>query len=77
MLINDPGFLTNDAGLFKGRTMTYYGRWTYKFEEAARQGAAGVIIVHETEPAAYGWQVVRNSNSGGLSYLDAPDKNGR
>jgi len=76
VLINDPGFLTNDAGLFKGRTMTYYGRWTYKFEEAARQGAAGVIIVHETEPAAYGWQVVRNSNSGGLSYLDAPDKNG-
>ena len=75
VLINDPGFLTNDATLFKGRTMTYYGRWTYKFEEAARQGAAGVIIVHETEPAAYGWQVVRNSNSGGLSYLDAPDKN--
>src|SRR5262245_37250460 len=75
VLINDPGFLTNDASLFKGRAMTYYGRWTYKFEEAARQGAAGVIIVHETEPAAYGWQVVRNSNSGGLSYLDAPDKN--
>ena len=75
VLINDPGFLTNDDALFKGRTMTYYGRWTYKFEEAARQGAAGVIIVHETEPAAYGWQVVRNSNSGGLSYLDAPDKN--
>ena len=75
VLINDPGFLTDDATLFKGRTMTYYGRWTYKFEEAARQGAAGVIIVHETEPAAYGWQVVRNSNSGGLSYLDAPDKN--
>ena len=75
VLVNDPGFLTNDAGLFKGRTMTYYGRWTYKFEEAARQGAAGVIVVHETEPAAYGWQVVRNSNSGGLSYLDAPDKN--
>jgi Zn-dependent M28 family amino/carboxypeptidase len=75
VLINDPGFLTNDATLFKGRAMTYYGRWTYKFEEAARQGAAGVIIVHETEPAAYGWQVVRNSNSGGLSYLDAPDMN--
>jgi Zn-dependent M28 family amino/carboxypeptidase len=75
VLINDPVFLTKDETLFKGRTMTYYGRWTYKFEEAARQGAAGVIIVHETEPAAYGWQVVRNSNSGGLSYLDAPDKN--
>jgi Zn-dependent M28 family amino/carboxypeptidase len=75
VLINDPGFLTNDASLFKGRAMTYYGRWTYKFEEAARQGAAGVIIVHETEPAAYGWQVVRNSNSGGMSYLEAADKN--
>ena len=75
VLVNDPGFLTNDAALFKGRTMTYYGRWTYKFEEAARQGAAGVIIVHETEPAAYGWQVVRNSNSGGLSYLEDADKN--
>jgi Zn-dependent M28 family amino/carboxypeptidase len=75
VLINDPGFLTKDASLFKGQAMTYYGRWTYKFEEAARQGAAGVIIVHETEPAAYGWQVVRNSNSGGMSYLEAPDKN--
>jgi Zn-dependent M28 family amino/carboxypeptidase len=75
VLINDPGFLTGDASLFKGRAMTYYGRWTYKFEEAARQGAAGVIIVHETEPAAYGWQVVRNSNSGGLSYLEDAEKN--
>jgi len=75
VLVNDPGFLTNDTALFKGRTMTYYGRWTYKFEEAARQGAAGVIIVDETEPAAYGWQVVRNSNSGGLSYLEEADKN--
>ena len=75
VLVNDPGFLTNDAALCKGRTMTYYGRWTYKFEEAARQGAAGVIIVHETEPAAYGWQVVRNSNSGGLSYLEDAEKN--
>ena len=75
VLINDPGFLTGDASLFTGRAMTYYGRWTYKFEEAARQGAAGVIIVHETEPAAYGWQVVRNSNSGGLSYLEDAEKN--
>ena len=55
--------------------MTYYGRWTYKFEEAARQGAAGVIIVHETEPAAYGWQVVRNSNTGAKSDLDTPNGN--
>jgi len=75
VLINDPGFITHDASLFKGRAMTYYGRWTYKYEEAARQGAAGVIIVHETEPAAYGWQVVRTSWAGAQSYLEAPDKN--
>ena len=75
VLINDPGFLTGDTTMFKGRAMTYYGRWVYKYEEAARQGAAGVIIVHETEPAAYGWQVVRNSNSGGKSWLDVPDSN--
>ncbi len=55
--------------------MTYYGRWTYKFEEAARQGAAAAIIVHETIPAAYGYQVVRNSNSGNKSWLAAKDKN--
>ena len=76
VLINDPGFITHDDTLFKGRAMTYYGRWSYKFEEAARQGAAGIIIVHETEPASYGWEVVRNSNSGPISYLDTPDKNG-
>ena len=61
--------------MFKGRAMTYYGRWTYKFEEAARRGAAAVIIMHETEPAAYGWQVVRNSNSGAKYYLDKPNGN--
>jgi Zn-dependent M28 family amino/carboxypeptidase len=55
--------------------MTYYGRWTYKFEEAARQGAAAAIIVHETAPAAYGWNVVRNSNSGNKYWLEAKDKN--
>lgn len=60
VLINDPGFATQDPELFNGNAMTYYGRWSYKFEEAARQGAAGVIIVHETAPAAYGWDVVRN-----------------
>ncbi|MEO6065881.1 MAG: M28 family metallopeptidase, partial [Lysobacterales bacterium] len=64
ILINDPGFLRGDAALFKGRAMTYYGRWTYKFEEAARQGAVGALIVHDTEPAAYGWDVVKNSWSG-------------
>jgi Zn-dependent M28 family amino/carboxypeptidase len=61
ILINDPGFATNDAALFRGRAMTYYGRWTYKFEEAARRGAAAAIIVHQTEPAAYGWDTVVNS----------------
>jgi Zn-dependent M28 family amino/carboxypeptidase len=75
LMINDPGFLTGDETLFKGRAMTYYGRWTYKFEEAARRGAAAVIIIHETEPAAYGWQVVRNSNSGAKYYLDKPNGN--
>jgi len=58
VLINDPGFA--DSTLFKGKNMTYYGRWTYKFEEAARQGATGIIIVHDTEPAAYPWTVVRS-----------------
>jgi Zn-dependent M28 family amino/carboxypeptidase len=70
VLINDPGFVTHDESLFKGKAMTYYGRWTYKYEEAARQGAAAVIIVHDTVPAAYGWQVVRNSNTGRKLYLD-------
>jgi Zn-dependent M28 family amino/carboxypeptidase len=60
ILINDPGFETNDPALFKGRAMTYHGRWIYKFEEAARQGAAGAIIVHEEAPAAYPWAVVQN-----------------
>jgi Zn-dependent M28 family amino/carboxypeptidase len=60
ILVNDPGFATGDPELFKGRAMTYHGRWTYKYEEAARQGAAGAIIVHEEEPAAYPWAVVRN-----------------
>ena len=66
ILINDPGNeeRPGDPAFFKGKAMTYYGRWTYKYEEAARQGAAAAIIVHETGPAAYGWQVVRNSNSG-------------
>jgi Zn-dependent M28 family amino/carboxypeptidase len=64
MLINDPGFHNGDQSLFEGRRMTYYGRWTYKFEEAARQGAAGAIIIHDTAGAAYGWDVVKNSWSG-------------
>jgi len=64
MLINDPGFHTQDPTLFDGKRMTYYGRWTYKFEEAARQGAAAALIVHDSEGAAYGWEVVRNSWTG-------------
>lgn len=58
MFVNDPGFATQDDALFTGNAMTYYGRWTYKFEEAARQGAAGAIIIHETAPAGYGWGVI-------------------
>ena len=64
MLINDPGFATEDPNLFNGRAMTYYGRWTYKYEEAARQGADAVLIIHETAPAAYPWQVVETSWTG-------------
>ena len=64
MLINDTGFATEDANLFNGRAMTYYGRWTYKYEEAARQGADAVLIIHETAPAAYPWQVVETSWAG-------------
>ncbi|MEE8371845.1 MAG: M28 family metallopeptidase [Sphingomonadales bacterium] len=64
ILVNDPGFATKDPELFKGNTMTYYGRWTYKFEEAARQGAAGAFVIHQTEPAAYPWEVVSGGWSG-------------
>ncbi len=64
ILINDPGFHGGDDSLFEGRRMTYYGRWTYKFEEAARQGAAAAIIIHDTDGAGYGWDVVRSSWSG-------------
>ena len=62
VLINDPDFETGQ-GDFDGKGMTYYGRWTYKYEEAARQGAAGVLIVHETAPASYGWATVAGSNA--------------
>lgn len=68
MLVNDPGYAL-EGELFNGRAMTYYGRWTYKFEEAARQGATGAIIVHETAPASYGWDVVANSWSGAQADL--------
>ena len=62
MLVNDPDF-EGGEGEFGGKAMTYYGRWTYKYEEAARQGAAGVMVVHETAPASYGWATVKNSNT--------------
>ncbi|MEP0936273.1 MAG: M28 family metallopeptidase [Cyclobacteriaceae bacterium] len=70
VLVNDPGFGSGDSTFFKGQTMTYYGRWTYKFEEAARQGAAGIFIVHQTAPAGYPWGVVQNGWSGASLYLD-------
>ena len=73
MLINDPGFASGDPDLFNGNAMTYYGRWTYKYEEAARQGAAGVIIIHETEAASYGWNVVSGSWSGPQFDLQRPE----
>jgi Zn-dependent M28 family amino/carboxypeptidase len=75
VLVNDPGFATQDPDLFKGNAMTYYGRWTYKYEEGARQGAAGVLIVHETAPAAYGWATVRNGWTGPQFNLVTPDNN--
>ena len=62
VLVNDPDF-EGGEGDFGGRAMTYYGRWTYKYEEAARRGAAGVMVVHETAPASYGWNTVKNSNT--------------
>lgn len=71
VMINDPGFA--DSTLFKGKNMTYYGRWTYKFEEASRQGAAGVLIIHDTEPAAYPWSVVRSGWSKSKLNLQSAD----
>lgn len=75
MLVNDPGFASKDPNLFQGNAMTYYGRWTYKYEEAARQGAEAVFIVHETMPAGYGWGVVENSNSNTKFTLVDSNKN--
>jgi Zn-dependent M28 family amino/carboxypeptidase len=75
ILVNDPGFFTGDPELFNGGSMTYYGRWTYKYEEAARQGAAGALIIHETEPAAYGWNTVEGSWAGPQFSMVAEDNN--
>jgi Zn-dependent M28 family amino/carboxypeptidase len=71
MLVNEPS--SNDPNFFKGRALTYYGRWTYKYEEAARKGAAGVILIHKSEMASYPWEVVRNSNSGEKSFLKSDE----
>ncbi|HWP38701.1 MAG TPA: M28 family peptidase, partial [Gemmatimonadales bacterium] len=70
VLVNDPGL--RDSTIFQGRLLTYYGRWTYKLEEAARRGAVGVILVHTSESATYPWEVVRNSWSGEQFQLDQP-----
>ena len=67
MLVNEPP--SEDAKFFKGKALTYYGRWTYKYEEAARRGAVGVLLIHQTQMASYPWEVVRNSNSGEKAYL--------
>lgn len=64
ILVNDPGFAAPESGKFKGKAMTYYGRWSYKFEEASRQGALGAIIIHDTAPASYPWSVIENSWTG-------------
>ncbi len=74
MLINDPGYATQDPELFNGNAMTYYGRWDYKFDEAARQGAAGAIIIHDTLPAAYPWATVENSWTGFKFNIVLPDQ---
>jgi Zn-dependent M28 family amino/carboxypeptidase len=74
ILVNDPDWQSEGlTGTFGGRAMTYYGRWTYKFEEAARQGAAAALIVHDTAPASYGWMTVENSWSGPQPYMQTPN----
>ncbi len=74
ILVNDPGYATQDPDLFNGNAMTYYGRWDYKFGEAARQGAAGAIMVHDTLPAAYPWSTVTNSWTGPQFDMVLPDQ---
>ncbi|QEC41416.1 M28 family metallopeptidase [Pseudobacter ginsenosidimutans] len=74
VLVNDPGYNSGDSTLFKGKTMTYYGRWTYKFEEAARQGARGCLIIHNTQAASYPFAVVQNNWNGSRLRLDPRGK---
>ena len=75
VMVNDPGYNSGDTTLFKGKTMTYYGRWTYKFEEAARQGAKGCLIIHNTAGASYPFSVVQNNWNGSRLHLDNRGKN--
>src|SRR5260370_17573886 len=71
MVVNE--LPSDDPRFFKGKALSYYGRWTYKYEEAARKGAVGVILIHKEDMASYPWEVVRNSNSGEKSYLKLED----
>ncbi len=75
VMVNDPGYHTQDSSLFTGNAMTYYGRWRYKYEEAARQGAAGIFVVHEDGAAGYPWSVVRNGWTGAEFHLKTENKN--
>lgn len=75
VMINDPGLYTGDTTYFKGKEMTYYGRWTYKFEEAARQGAAGILIIHETSGAGYQFSIPRKSSITPRLYMQTADSN--
>ena len=75
VLVNDPGLYTGDSTFFKGREMTYYGRWTYKFEEAARHGAEGILIIHETEGAGYQYTIPRKSSITPRLYMQTADSN--
>ena len=76
VLVNDPGFATQNNELFKGNAMTYYGRWSYKYEEAARQGAKGVLVIHSDKAAGYGWEVLTNTSASGIS-IEAKDGNAK
>ncbi len=75
VLVNDPGYYTEDPNFFNGRAMTYYGRYTYKYEEAARQGAEAILVIHQTGPAGYPWEVVSGSWSTTRFGLVSPDNN--
>jgi Zn-dependent M28 family amino/carboxypeptidase len=75
VLVNDPGLYTGDTTLFKGRDMTYYGRWTYKFEEAARHGAEGILVIHETEGAGYPYTIPRKGSLSPGLYMQTADSN--